>query len=126
MENDQRRLRRLPGGEKRFTLVEAMIARIIHLRECEMSPAPSSGRFLARLQRRWLSIAVGFAFTVSLLPAVAPEPAAAALPVPQASEGTGPVERPRSGGSERVGPAAKDLLQAGRISLGKNPAAAGR
>ncbi|MBE1875860.1 polymorphic toxin-type HINT domain-containing protein [Myceligenerans pegani] len=67
-----------------------------------MSEALSHHLVITRLQRRWLGIATAIGFAASLLIAVAPqESAAAAAPVPQATAGEGPAERPMPAGVRR-------------------------
>lgn len=73
-----------------------------------MSAASPHHLVITRLERRWLGVAIAVGFSASLLIAVAPQERAEAAPVPQATAGEGPTDRPMPTGVRRSTAYAED------------------
>ncbi|GHH77129.1 polymorphic toxin-type HINT domain-containing protein [Promicromonospora soli] len=73
-----------------------------------MSEASPHHLVITRLERRWLGVAIAVGFSASLLIAVAPQETAEAAPVPQATAGEGPADRPMPDGVRRSTAYAED------------------
>jgi RHS repeat-associated protein len=73
-----------------------------------MSAASPHHLVITRLERRWLGVAIAVGFSASLLIAVAPQETAEAAPVPQATAGEGPADRPMPDGVRRSTAYAED------------------